>query len=260
MKISSRTFVISGGSSGLGRASVEILLAHGAYVAVLDLNPGEGLIEASSGKAKFWKVDVTKTSDIEKAVAGVMQWTKETEAELGGIVCCAGVASAAKIIDKDNKPLDITAFNRVLQINVTGTIDLIRLFLPHITTNQGSDPDGERGVIITVSSAAAFDGQPGQLAYSASKGAIRSLTLPLARDLARYGIRAVSIAPGMFETAMTSKLGEKARKSLLKVLEWPQRPGKAEEFALVVKAIVENPMLNGAVIRLDGATRMPSKM
>lgn len=148
----------------------------------------------------------------------------------------------------------------VLNINLRGTIDLIRQCLPHMINVKPLPPDGERGVIIMVSSSAAFDGQPGQVAYSASKGAVASLTLPLSRDLARYGIRAVTIAPSLFESAMTAQLSDKARKSLERVMEFPVRAGKPEEFASLVRQSVENSMLNGTVLRLDGAMRMPSKM
>lgn len=147
-----------------------------------------------------------------------------------------------------------------MSVNVRGTLDLIRLCMPHLISAPASVPDGERGVIIMVSSSAAFDGQPGQVAYAASKGAIASLTLPLARDTARYGVRAVTIAPSLFESRMTSFLSEKVRKSLERVMEFPVRQGQPEEFASLVRQSIENSMLNGTVLRLDGAMRMPSKM
>lgn len=147
-----------------------------------------------------------------------------------------------------------------MNINVRGTIDLVRQALPHLTKVPPLDPDGERGVLILVSSSAAFDGQPGQVAYAASKGAIASLTLPLTRDLARYGVRVVTIAPSLFESGMTALMSEKVRRSLLRVVEFPARPGRPEEFARLVRDCVENVMLNGVVLRLDGGMRMPSKM
>jgi 3-hydroxyacyl-CoA dehydrogenase/3-hydroxy-2-methylbutyryl-CoA dehydrogenase len=147
-----------------------------------------------------------------------------------------------------------------MNINVRGTLDLIRLVVPHMVQNTPTSPDGERGVLILVSSSAAFDGQPGQVAYAASKGAIASLTLPLARDLARHGIRAVTIAPSLFESAMTAQLPERARKSLERVMEFPVRPGKPAEFSSLVREGIENVMLNGTVLRIDGGMRMPSKM
>jgi 3-hydroxyacyl-CoA dehydrogenase/3-hydroxy-2-methylbutyryl-CoA dehydrogenase len=147
-----------------------------------------------------------------------------------------------------------------MNINLRGTLDLIRLVVPHMVKNTPTSPDGERGVLILVSSSAAFDGQPGQVAYAASKGAIASLTLPLARDLARHGIRAVTIAPSLFESAMTAQLPERARKSLERVMEFPVRPGKPVEFSSLVREGIENIMLNGTVLRIDGGMRMPSKM
>ena len=147
-----------------------------------------------------------------------------------------------------------------MNINVRGTLDLIRLVIPHLIQNEPFTVDGEKGVLVLVSSSAAFDGQPGQVAYAASKGAIASLTLPLARDLARYGIRVVTVAPSLFESNMTKSLSEKARASLERVMEFPRRAGKPEEFAQLVLSSIENQMLNGSVIRLDGAMRMPSKM
>lgn len=154
----------------------------------------------------------------------------------------------------------MSSVDLVLNINLRGTIDLMRQVSAHLVKVDPTQPDGERGVFVMVASSAASDGQPGQMAYAASKGAVASMTLPIARDLARYGIRVVTIAPSLFESAMTAQLSEKARKSLERVMEWPIRPGKPEEFARTVKDSIENVMLNGTVIRLDGGMRMPSKM
>ena len=148
----------------------------------------------------------------------------------------------------------------MLGINIRGTLDVVRQALPHLAAAEPTGPDGERGVVIMVASAAAFDGQMGQVSYAASKGAVASMTLPMARDLSRFGIRVVTIAPGTFETPMTSMMNEKTRKSLQKAMEFPQREGKPEEFAITVRHAIENPMLNGTVIRLDGASRMPSRL
>ena len=169
--------------------------------------------------------------------------------------------TALQIYDgRKDLPVDMSQIDFVMDINVRGTIDLIRQSVPHLAKNTPLTADGERGVLVLVSSSAAFDGQPGQVAYSASKGAIASLTLPLARDLARYGIRAVTIAPSLFESNMAKKLSEKARTSLLHVMEFPARPGNPQEFASLVLECVTNQMLNGTVLRLDGAMRMPSRM
>ena len=211
-------------------------------------------------RAIYINTDVFNTSSISKAVEIALSWAKKTGKEVGGIVAAAGVANPAKIIDKDGTPLDLDGFDFVMNINVRGSIDLIRQVLPHLSKVQATEPDGERGVIILVSSSAAFDGQPGQVAYSASKGAIASLTLPLTRDLARYGIRVVTIAPSLFDSGMTAMMSQKVRASLTRVMEFPLRPGKPDEFARVVRESIENSMLNGTVIRLDGGMRMPSKM
>ena len=158
------------------------------------------------------------------------------------------------------EPLPLSVFQRVIDINLTGTIDLVRQLLPHIIRGPASHPDGERGIVIMIASNAAFDGQSGQVAYSASKGAIASMTLPLARDLSRYGVRVVTIAPSLFETPMASLTSAKVRQSLKKSMEFPARPGEPTEFASLVRHAIENVMLNGVVIRLDGASRMPSRL
>jgi len=264
MKPVNRTFIISGGCSGLGLATARDLHSAGAYVSLLDLNDDAGaeiVAELGADRARFFETDVSDTASVTAAVDGTAKWISETGKALGGVVAAAGVGSAQKIIDgRTGEPIPIEAIDFVLNINIRGTLDLVRLALPHIIKAPAEKPDGERGVLILVASSAAFDGQPGQVAYAASKGAIASLTLPLARDIARYGVRVVTIAPSLFESRMTSVLPEKARKSLERVMEFPVRAGKPEEFAQLVRQGVENSMLNGTVIRLDGAMRMPSKM
>jgi len=235
----------------------------GACISLLDLNADAGaeLVKEFGSRARFFETDVSSTESVEQAVNGTAAWIKETGKELGGVVAAAGVATAQKIVDgRTGEPIPISSIDFVLNINLRGTLDLVRLSLPHMITAKPTSTDGERGVVILVSSSAAFDGQPGQVAYSASKGAIASLTLPLARDLARYGVRVVTIAPSLFESRMTSVLPERARKSLERVMEFPKRAGHPHEFARLVRQSVENVMLNGTVIRLDGAMRMPSKM
>lgn len=169
------------------------------------------------------------------------------------------------MLDRQNNPLSLPDFNFVLAVNLTGTIDLIRQVLPHLAATHpvaaaGSLEEGERGIIIMVASAAAFEGQRGQVSYSASKGAVASMTLPMTRDLSRYGIRVVTLAPSLFESAMTSLMSDKVRKSLEGAMEFPQRAGRPEEFAVAARHAIENVMLNGTVIRLDGGMRMPSKL
>lgn len=263
MHIRDRTFIISGGASGLGLATARDLHSRGGYLAILDLNADNGakiVSELGSDRTVFFETDVSETSSIEAAVQGAGKWISQTKAPLAGIIPAAGVGTPGKLIDRHNNPISIESLDFVLNINLRGTLDLIRLSLPLLTTNTPTEPDSERGVIIMVSSSAAYDGQPGQVAYAASKGAVRSLTLPLARDLAPLGIRAMTIAPSYFESNMTAQMSDKVRKSLERVLEFPKRPGRGEDFASMVRHCIENVMLNGECIRLDGATRMPSKL
>jgi NAD(P)-dependent dehydrogenase (short-subunit alcohol dehydrogenase family) len=258
-----RTFIISGGCSGLGLATARDLHSAGAYVSLLDLNGDAGvrIVKELGDRAIFFETDVSKTESIKNAIDGTVTWVKKTGKAIGGVIAAAGVGAAAKIIDgRTGKPVSIAAIDFVININLRGTLDLIRQALPHIINVTPIAPENERGVLILVSSSAAFDGQPGQVAYAASKGAVASLTLPLARDLARYGVRVVTIAPSLFESNMTRMLPEKARKSLERVMEFPVRAGKPEEFSSLVRQAIENIMLNGTVIRIDGAMRMPSKM
>ncbi|KAF2277831.1 3-hydroxyacyl-CoA dehydrogenase type-2 [Westerdykella ornata] len=262
MKIANRTFIISGGASGLGLATARELHNAGAYVSLLDLNADNGAKVASElgSRAKFFEVDVSSTDSIAAAIKGTVEWVKETGKEIGGVVAGAGVGLPGLIIDKKNEPLAIESIDFVLNINLRGTLDLIRQALPYMTTATPEGEVGERGVIIMIASSAAFDGQMGQVAYAASKGAVASLTLPLARDLSKYGIRAVTIAPALFDSAMTKMLGKKVKQSLYNAMEFPKRAGQPDEFARLVKECVENVMLNGTVLRLDGAMRMPARL
>lgn len=249
-------------------------------VAILDMNEelGKALVDSLGNEsATFFECDVTNPASVESAVTQSVEWSRKTGSIIGGVVAAAGVANpgtqsdssfhfsstakaiTAKIIESNGTPLDLDGLKFVLDVNVTGTIDLIRQALVHMIKVEPTD-DGERGVLVLVSSSAAFDGQPGQVSYSASKGAIRSLTLPLARDLARYGIRAVTIAPSLFDSGMTRLMSDKVRNSLTRVMEFPKRQGLPHEFASLVNEIIRNPMHNGSVIRLDGAMRMPSRM
>ena len=217
---------------------------------------GQDLVkELGANCTRFFVTDVSDTENIAKSVRGIVSWVKQTGKEIGGIIAAAGVSNPAKIIDRQGEPFDIKGFDFVMSINVRGSIDLIRQILPHLIQVEPAEPDGERGVIVLVSSSAAFDGQPGQVAYAASKGALTSLTLPLTRDLARYGIRVVTIAPSLFDSGMTALMGDKVRSSLTRVMEFPARPGRPEEFASFVRQGLENVMLNGVVVRLDGGMR-----
>lgn len=263
MHIRDRTFIISGGASGLGLATVRDLHGQGGYVAILDLNAenGERIVkELGADRVNFFETDISDSDSVEAAVSAIAAWVKKTGKAVAAVIPAAGVGNPGKLIDRHNSPIPLSQLDFVLNINLRGVLDLLRLTLPLMTTNEPTQSDGERGVIVMVSSSAAFDGQPGQVAYAASKGAIRGMTLVLARDLAQYGIRAVSIAPSYFESNMTAQMSEKVRQSLEKVFEFPRRAGKGEDFAGMVRHCVENVMLNGECIRLDGATRMPSRL
>ncbi|CAG9989736.1 unnamed protein product [Clonostachys byssicola] len=262
MKIENRTFIISGGASGLGRACVEEICNNGGNVAILDMNEEQGLEFAKEigDSVKFFVCNVLETESITAAVQGTVSWIKETGKALGGVIPAAGVSTPSTILGRDGSAFSLDDFDFVLNVNLRGTIDLVRQSLEQLAQTPPSGPDSERGVVIMVASSAAFDGQKGQVSYSASKGAVAAMTLPMARDLARYGIRVVTIAPSLFESRMTSMMSEKVRKSLEGAMEFPRRAGQPNEFAQLVRQAIENIMLNGVVIRLDGAMRMPSKM
>lgn len=253
MKIQGSTFLVTGGSSGLGAATASRLAAAGANVLIADLNSeaGEALAADLGANAKFVKTNVTSEEDVQTAVSTAV----DSLGGLHGVVNCAGIAIAAKVIGRDGSPHALDAFNRVIQVNLIGTFNVIRLAATVMATAEPNEA-GERGVIINTASVAAFDGQMGQAAYSASKGGIVGMTLPIARDLARNGIRVVTIAPGIFETPMLAGLPEKARLSLGEQVPFPSRLGRPDEYAALAQHIIENEMLNGEVIRLDGAIRM----
>lgn len=255
MDLSGRVAVVTGGASGLGEATVREIVTAGGKAVILDLNEEKGnkLVGELEDQAIFVKVDVTSEEDVHAGLERAI-------AEFGGVhilVNCAGIAVAKKVLGKGGVH-DLASFNKVLQVNVVGTFNAIRLTAEKMAANEPNE-EGERGVIINTASVAAFDGQIGQAAYSASKGAVVGMTLPLARDLAPFGIRVVSIAPGVFETPLFAGLPEKAQAALAKMTPFPPRLGKPQEYAKLVRAIVENPMLNGETIRLDGAIRMPPK-
>ncbi len=293
MQIKDRTFVVSGGSSGLGFATTSLLIQQGAYVSVLDLNPPPPDSRLDTSRILFTKTNVASTESLQSAIQSTLKWIKEHKAPLAGVVCSAGIGTAALSFPRQDpstthdrvKYMDMSGFDRTLAINLRGTVDLIRLTIPHMALNEPWGPDGERGIIVVVSSVAAYEGQIGQLAYSASKGAVRSIVLPLARELGqKAGIRVMGVAPGVFQTGMTTpatkkppsgreqrapkKEGSSREKGPTGVragintemIQYPMRMGQSHEFARLVKEIVENSMLNGFVIRLDGAVRMPSRL
>ena len=252
MKIDGSTFLVTGGASGLGRATVERLLTHGGRVAILDLGRSAGAqVAADLGPhALFVPCDVTSAVDVGAAIdaAGTRF------GPIHGLVNCAGVAIAEKTHGKRG-PHDLGSFTFVIQVNLIGTFNCIRLTAARMAQNAPGD-DGERGVIVNTASVAAFDGQVGQAAYSASKGGIVGMTLPIARDLAEVGIRVCTIAPGLFDTPLMGMLPEPARQSLAKQVPFPSRLGRPGEYAALACHIIENAMLNGETIRLDGAIRM----
>lgn len=250
MDIDGKTILVTGASSGLGAGVVTRLLAGGANVVGLDIN----IDGASEDDRKVMvRADVTSAEQVAKAIGTA----KTRFGGLHGLVNCAGVAPGEKIVGRDG-PHDLDSFARAVSINLVGTFNTMRLAAEAIAGAEPG-PDGERGVIVNTASVAAFDGQIGQAAYAASKGGVVSLTLPAARELARSGIRVMAIAPGIFETPMMTGLPQEVQDSLGAKVPFPPRLGKAEEFADLVAAIFANPMLNGEVIRLDGALRMTAK-
>ncbi len=256
MDIQQNTFLISGGGSGLGEATVRMLAENGANVVIADLNQeaGEKLAAELGAQARFVKTDVSSEADVKAAVAAAV----DSFGGLRGAVSCAGVAVVGKVLNKEGVPHSQELFNKGVQVNLVGTFNVIRLAAQAMAGNA-PDAGGERGVIINTASIAAFDGQIGQVCYAATKAGVVGLTLPIARELARFGIRVMTIAPGLFETPMMAGLPEAVRESLGKATPFPARLGKPAEFAALVKHIVENPMLNGEVIRLDGAIRLAPK-
>jgi NAD(P)-dependent dehydrogenase (short-subunit alcohol dehydrogenase family) len=252
MQIAGSTFIVTGGASGLGEGTVEEFLQGGANVVIADLqaDKGQALAQKLGPKARFVRTDVTSEEDAKAAVALAL---KEFGA-LQGLVNCAGIAVAEKTIGK-NGPHSLATFTRCIAINLIGTFNMIRLAAEAMAKGE-PNAAGERGVIISTASVAAFDGQVGQAAYSASKGGIVGMTLPIARDLSRDGIRACVIAPGIFETPMLLGMPDEVRESLAKQVPFPPRLGRPSDYAALARHIVENEMLNGETIRLDGAIRM----
>ncbi len=255
MQVQDSSFIVTGGASGLGAATVRRLVAAGGKVVIADLNEelGKALAAELGESAMFCKVNVTSESDCLTAIEGA----KRNFGGLHGLINCAGIATGERVVGRE-KPHSLEAFARVIQINLIGTFNMLRLAADAMS-KQGPNAGGERGVIINTASVAAFDGQIGQAAYSASKAGVVGMSLPIARELARYGIRIMVIAPGIFETAMMAGMSEAVRTSLEATVPFPARLGRPEEYAQLAQAIIENAMLNGEVIRLDGAIRMAPK-
>lgn len=255
MQIESRVFVVTGAGSGLGAAVARRLVADGGRVVLVDVNAsaGEAVAEELGDAAVFQRTDVTSEADGKAAVARAV----EAFGRLDGLVNCAGVAPGEKVLGR-NGPHALESFARAVTINLVGTFNMLRLAADTIAKGPAGE-DGERGVIVNTASIAAFDGQIGQAAYAASKAGVAGLTLPVARELARSGIRCVTIAPGIFATPMMAGMPQEVQDSLGATVPFPSRLGRPEEFAALVVHIIENRMLNGEVIRLDGALRMAAR-
>ena len=252
MRVQEHTFLITGGGSGLGAACVREFAGAGANVIIADVNAatGSALAEELGERTVFTSTDVSDEASVQAAVT----LAKERYGGLHGAINCAGVAIAERVLGK-NGPHSLTSFRKVIEVNLIGTFNVIRLTASLMAEGEPDDA-GERGVIINTASIAAFEGQIGQAAYSASKGGVAAMTLPIARELARSGIRVVTIAPGIFDTPMLAGLPEPARESLGKQVPFPSRLGRPDEYAALAHTIVLNQMLNGTVLRLDGALRM----
>ena len=252
MQIKGNTFLITGGASGLGAGCARRLNELGANVVIADLDAelGQTLQNDLGHGVRFVRTDVTDETQSQAAVDIALR----EFGDLHGLIQCAGIFGAARIVGKE-APHDLRLFERVISVNLVGTFNMMRLAAVAMSADA-PNADGERGVIVNTSSVAAYDGQIGQSAYAASKGAVASLTLPAARELARFGIRVVAIAPGVFDTAMMAETTEELRESLVRQIPFPARFGRAAEFAQMVQAIIENTYINGTVVRLDGAVRM----
>ena len=250
MQLSGAGALITGGASGLGLATAQALAAAGVHITLLDLPGSPGAERAAELGGQFAPGDVTSVSDVAAAVAAA-----QAQAPLRIVVNCAGIAPPAKVLDREGNPNSLEDFERIIRINLVGTFNVTGQAAAVIAKNT-PDETGDRGVIVNTASVAAFDGQIGQPAYSASKGGVHAMTLPIARELARFGIRVCTIAPGIMETPMLKGLPQEAQDSLGQQVPYPSRLGRPDEYAALVKHIAENGYLNGETIRLDGAIRM----
>jgi NAD(P)-dependent dehydrogenase (short-subunit alcohol dehydrogenase family) len=253
VKIAGQSAIVTGGASGLGGAAADLLASEGAKVSIFDLNAALAETKAREIGGRFAALDVTDEAAVEAALS-------EAEGHHGPariLVNCAGIGTPAKVINKDGKPLPLADFSKIVSVNLLGTFNVLSKFAARV---HAAPPLGEeRAVIINTASVAAFEGQIGQAAYAASKGGLVGMTLPLAREFARYGIRVMTIAPGIFLTPLLASLSQEVQDSLGRQVPFPSRLGQPPEFALLVQSIIINPMLNGEVIRLDGAIRMAPK-
>lgn len=256
MQVQGKVAIVTGGASGLGRATVEALVAAGAKVAILDLSDDLGTALARElGPATIYRhVNVTDENDVKAAIAATLDAFGALHIDIN----CAGIGSGAKTVGK-GEPHPLEQFQRIVNVNLIGTFNVLRLAAVEMTKNAPEGESGERGVIINTASIAAWDGQMGQAAYGASKAGVVGLSLPVARDLAREGIRCNCIAPGLFETPMMRGLPDKVREGIQQQIEYPKRFGMPSEYAKLALAIIDNPYLNGEALRLDAASRLPPR-
>lgn len=256
LRLEGSVALVTGGASGLGLGAARLFVTGGAMVVLADINEERGVAEAATlgGSARFVRCDVSDPEDVAAAVAGAV----EAFGSLGILVNAAGIAPAQRVVSRDGDLHDLEVFRQTVGINLVGMFDVIRNAAGAMMRNEPSE-DGERGVIVNVASIAAFDGQVGQAAYSASKGGIVGMTLPLARDLASIGVRVMTVAPGIMDTPLLAGAPQELKDALAGLAAFPKRLGTPEDFAKLVVSIVQNPMLNGEVIRLDAAARMPAK-
>ena len=251
MDLQNAAVIVTGGASGLGEATARHFADKGAKVAIFDLNTERGQALASEIGGKFFAVDVTSDESVSEAVEAA----QSAHGVARILVNCAGIAPPAKAVDREGQPVKLSKFSKVVEINLIGTFNTVSKFAAKLQAAD-ADTEGARGVIINTASIAAYEGQIGQAAYAASKAGVIGMCLPLAREFARYGIRVVTIAPGVFWTPMMEGLPPEVQETLGKQVPFPSRLGRPEEFALLAQSIVDNPLLNGEVIRLDGALRM----
>ncbi|WP_105245156.1 SDR family NAD(P)-dependent oxidoreductase [Psychrobacter sp. Marseille-P5312] len=257
MQIEQHSFLVTGGASGLGEAVVRAIVAQGGKVVIADLNEsaGQALTDELGANSRFVRCDITSGEDVQAAV----DIAERAFSGLQGSINCAGIAVVQKLLDRENQPADLEAFSRGVHINLVGSFNVARLVASSIAKRVAAGAyasNADNGIIINTASIAAFDGQVGQASYSSSKAGVVGLTLPLARELSRHGIRVMTIAPGVFATPMMDTIPEKAREQLKAGVPYPKRLGAPNEFAKLVTHIIDNAYLNGEVIRLDGAIRM----
>jgi NAD(P)-dependent dehydrogenase (short-subunit alcohol dehydrogenase family) len=254
MKIQDNAFLVAGGGSGLGAATARMLASNGGKVLIADVNAaGDSVAKEIGASSRFVRTDVTEEASTQAAIDACIS----AFGAIHGVINCAGIAPGERVVGR-NGPHSLESFERAIRINLVGTFNVIRLAAAKMTV-QPPFPSGERGIIVNTSSVASFEGQIGQAAYAASKAGVNGLTLPIARELAKFGVRVMTIAPGIFDTPMLQGMSEEIRTSLGQQIPFPSRLGKPEEYAALVRHIIENEVLNGEVIRLDGAIRMAAK-